>query len=103
MAASSGFGTISALGHTTPIYKNTDREVYTHHAQSPYYDSVSISSAPTGESRFQMDVVSRLAKEVRTSTTIGEIQTLRQQVASGTYVPDPMAIAARIMFLGEGR
>lgn len=28
---------------------------------------------------------------------------LRQQVASGEYTPDPMAIAARILFLGEGR
>ncbi len=50
-----------------------------------------------------MGLVSRLSQEVRTSTTTGDIAALRQQVASGTYTPDPMAIAARILFLGEGK
>ena len=50
-----------------------------------------------------MGLVSRLSQEVRTATTTGDITALRQQVASGEYVPDPMAIAARILFLGEGR
>ncbi|NCE65506.1 flagellar biosynthesis anti-sigma factor FlgM [Pseudoflavonifractor sp. 524-17] len=48
-----------------------------------------------------MDMVSRLSQEVRTATTTGDIQALRQAVASGAYKPDPMAIAARILFLGE--
>lgn len=61
------------------------------------YDSV-VLSATREDSRFHMDLVSRLSQEVRTATTTGDIQALRQQVASGQYTPDPMAIAARMMF-----
>lgn len=66
------------------------------------YDSVTVSM-PSQSSRFHMDLVSRLSQEVRTATTTGDIANLRQQVLSGTYTPDPMAIAAKILFMGEGR
>ena len=62
------------------------------------------ASAPAqGRSGFQMqmEVVSRLAREVRTATTTGDIQDLRQAVSSGEYAPDPMAIAARMLFVAE--
>lgn len=63
------------------------------------YDSFTISSAPTGEDRFQMELVSRLSHEIRTSTTTGDIQALRAQVANGTYQVDASAIAARMLHL----
>lgn len=65
------------------------------------YDSVTIS-APSQDGRF-LGLVGRLSQEVRAATTTGDIASLRQQVASQEYTPDPMAIAARILFLGEGR
>ena len=68
---------------------------------SNQYDSVTIS-APGQDSRF-LNLVGKLSQEVRAATTTGDIAALRQQVASGEYTPDPMAIAARILFLGEGR
>lgn len=49
-----------------------------------------------------MDTVSRLSKEVRTATTTGRVQELRQAVSSGTYTPDPAAIAKRMLFHLEG-
>ena len=64
------------------------------------YDSVTLS-APGQDNRF-MDLVSKLSQEVRTATTTGDIAALRQQVADHTYTPDPSAIAARILLLGEG-
>ena len=48
-----------------------------------------------------MDMVGRLSQEVRTANTTGDIQALRQQVSTGTYTPDPMAIAARMLFMVE--
>lgn len=63
------------------------------------YDSITISPAPTGEDRFQMDLVSRLSNEIRTNTTTGDIQSLREQVAAGTYQVDASAIAARMLHL----
>lgn len=71
-------------------------------AAAPNYDSITISAAPTGESRFQMELVSRLSNEIRTSTTTGDIQSLRAQVAAGTYQVDASAIAARMLHLAEG-
>ena len=70
-------------------------------ANAHHYDSITISNRPSDENRFQMDLVSRLAKEIRTSTTTGDIQALREQVASGTYQVDASAIAARMLHLVE--
>ena len=67
---------------------------------SSNYDSVTLS-APGQDNRF-MGLVSKLSQEVRTATTTGDIAALRQQVADHTYTPDPNAIAARILLLGEG-
>ena len=64
------------------------------------YDSVTLSS-PWQDNQF-MGLVSKLSQEVRTATTTGDIAALRQQVADHTYTPDPSAIAARILLLGEG-
>ena len=67
---------------------------------SSNYDSVTLSG-PGQDNRF-MGLVSKLSQEVRTATTTGDIAALRQQVADHTYTPDPGAIAARILLLGEG-
>lgn len=69
----------------------------------PNRDSTAFPPAPAGESAFQKELVSRLSKEVRTATTTGDIRALRQAVSAGTYVPDPMAIAGRILSLAGGR
>lgn len=69
---------------------------------SPVYDSSSFSTVSDSNSRFQMDMVSRLSQEVRTTTTTGRIQELRQAVSSGEYQPDPVEIAKRLLFHLEG-
>ena len=85
------------------VYQNkTGRGSKTQAPQGSKYDSVTLST-PSRDSRFHMGLVSRVSQEVRTATTTGDIADLRQQVASGEYTPDPMAIAARILFLGEGQ
>nr|WP_243152289.1 flagellar biosynthesis anti-sigma factor FlgM [Pseudoflavonifractor sp. 524-17] len=99
---SSGYGAISPIAPKKVYRAGKERGALAQTASShSKYDCVTLSSVPTGESRFHMDMVSRLSQEVRTATTTGDIQALRQAVASGAYKPDPMAIAARILFLGE--
>lgn len=102
MVTSSGSSSISSMAPSKPYFQSYERDAHAHAVQSPHYDSVTISSTPTGDSRFQRDIVSRLSKEIRTTTTTGDIQSLRQEVTSGRYTVDPMSIAARILFLGEG-
>ena len=102
MLTSSGYGAISPLGASKLYRSKTGREIRAQAVSAHNsYDSVTLST-PSEDSRFHMSLVSRLSHEVRTATTTGDIQTLRQQVASGQYAPDPMAIAARMMFLSEG-
>lgn len=106
MLTSSGYGAISSLAPAKVYRTNTERDSRTHTAAGnpahESYDSVTLS-APSQGNRFHMSLVSRLSQEVRTANTTGDIARLRQEVASGEYTPDPMAIAARILFLGEGK
>lgn len=65
------------------------------------YDSFS-RTAPRSESeQFQMELVSRITKEIRTAVTTGDIQELRSQIRKGEYDPDPAEIAARMLLMGE--
>ena len=102
MLTSSGYGAISSIGpakvYRTKAGRNDRAQVI---PGSSKYDSVTLST-PSQDSRF-LDLVSQLSREVRTATTTGDIAALRQQVADQQYTPDPMSIAARMLFLGEGR
>ena len=102
MLTSSGYGAISLVGPAKVYQAKAGRGSKAQVLQGSKYDSVTLST-PSQDSRFHMGLVSRVSQEVRTATTTGDIAALRQQVASGEYTPDPMAIAARILFLGEGR
>ena len=96
-----GYGAISPVGSAKVYQAKTGRGGKAQALQGSKYDSVTLS-APSQDSRFRMGLVSRVSQEVRTATTTGDIAALRQQVADHAYVPDPMAIAARILRLGEG-
>lgn len=101
MLTSSGSGAISPVARPKGYYSTVRRGALSQVAAEPHYDSASFSPLPEGKSAFQMNMVSRLSREVRTATTTGDIQALRQSVSAGEYVPDPMAIAGRMLFLTE--
>lgn len=102
MLTSSGYGAITPVGPRKIYRTSSAREARAHTVSGGgSYDSVTLSASGQ-DSRF-LDLVSKLSREVRTATTTGDIASLRQQVAAGTYRPDPMAIAGRILLLGEGR
>lgn len=100
MLTSTGSGAISPIGRTKGYYAAQKRGTLSQPASGPNYDSVNLS-APAGRRNFQMEVVSRLSREVRTANTTGDIQELRRRVSAGEYSPDPMAIAGRMLFLVE--
>ncbi len=106
MLTSSRYGAISPLTPSKVYEPKTERKSRVRSVSGgnahDSYDSVTLST-PSQDSRFHMELVSRMTQEVRTATTTGDIAALRAQVASGQYTPDPMAIAARMLFLGEGR
>lgn len=100
MLTSSGPNGVSSVGLSKTYYaklrQGVSEKASVSHAN---YDSATFSQVPEGKSAFQMSVVSRLANEVRTANTTRDIQELRRQVSDGSYQPDPMAIAGRMLFL----
>lgn len=93
---------ISSVARSKAYYNTAPRRgASAQQAAGHKYDSATFSPLPEGRSAFQMQTVARLSQEVRTATTTGDIQALRQSVASGEYTPDPMAIAGRMLFLTE--
>lgn len=102
MLTPSASSAITSVGPAKVYRASTERETRVRTAAEPRnYDSVTLSSASTGENRFRMELVGRLTREVRTATTTGDINALRQQVSSGRYAADPAAIARRMMLLAE--
>ena len=88
--------------YQTGLNRNTASGSAAVQENSNHYDSISISQNPEGSSRIQKDAVSRISYEIRTATTTGRIQELRQSVADGTYRPDPARIAKCMLFQLEG-
>ncbi|WP_297980693.1 hypothetical protein [uncultured Oscillibacter sp.] len=101
LTSSSRPGPVSSVAASKAYYSTLRRGASAQSAVEHKYDSATFSPLPEGRSAFQMQLVSRLSQEVRTATTTGDIQALRQSVSTGEYTPDPMAIAGRMLFLTE--
>ena len=102
MLSSSGSGAIRASYTPKAYQKGTAYRCAVNHSANSNYDSSSFSAISDQTSRFQMETVSRLSQEIRTATTTGKIQELRQSVSAGEYVPDPAEIAKRMLLISEG-
>ncbi len=70
------------------------------HGANARFDSVTITPREGSDSAFAMSLKSRLAQQVRSATTSGMVASLREQVQSGAYQPDPAAIAREILLMG---
>ena len=99
MLTSTGSGPISSIGRTKTYYPAQKWGTAAQPVPGHNYDSADFS-APAGRKSFQMEMVSRLSREVRTANTTGDIQELHR-VSAGEYRPDPMAIAGRMLLLVE--
>lgn len=100
LTSTTGSGAISPIGRTKAYYSARKRDALSQTVSGPNYDSADFS-APAARRSFQMEMVSRLSYEVRTANTTGDIQELRREVSAGEYIPDPMAIAGRMLLLAE--
>ena len=95
-------GGIQSFSVAKAYYPTVSHGSTTNATMNSHYDSSSFSAVTDSHDRFQRDLVSRLSQEVRTATTTGRIQELRQAVADGQYCPDPAEIARRILLHVEG-
>ena len=65
------------------------------------FDSVLISESGSGNEKAALDLKSRLSYEVRTATSTDMVSALREQIQNGTFTPDPMEIARKMLLMGE--
>ena len=63
------------------------------------FDSVMISEI--GGEKAALDLKSKLSYEVRTATSTDMVSSLREQIRNGTYRPDPVEIARKMLLMGE--
>ena len=95
--------TSSAVSHMTiskMIPSSAPCGTATNHVAQKY-DSACFSERSDRSDASFMNLVSRIAQDVRTATTTADIRELHQAVQSDTYMPDPCAIANRMLFFAE--
>ncbi|MCI9543648.1 flagellar biosynthesis anti-sigma factor FlgM [Acutalibacter muris] len=64
------------------------------------FDQVTLSTRE-GEDPMKMELQGKLSQEVRTATTTGTLNALRQEVQSGRYQVDARSIAKKLLLMGE--
>lgn len=65
------------------------------------FDSIMLSTSAAARGGFEAKLRSELAQEVRSTGALGNLSALREQVQSGTYRPDAMAVARQMLLLPE--
>ncbi len=95
-AVSSGYPSAAASAQST---QNTGSAAKAAGTESSF-DQVNISENLSGKSKFQRELAARLVQEVRTSTSTGVVQQLKEQMRDGSYLLDPESIASA-MLLGN--
>lgn len=103
MAAYDGIGGISSVGSLSVYTGKMRHDIAPSEINANKFDSVHISGKQRGNDTFRKECISRISQELRTSTSTSEILSLQKAVDEGTYVPDPMAIAGRMLLLYEDR
>ena len=64
------------------------------------FDSVTIRGGDGRQNAYAMELRSKISQDVRTATSSGKIAELRDQIRSGAYHIDPLAIAGKMLLLG---
>ncbi len=65
------------------------------------FDSVSIGESAAGRGAFRRELQSRLTQEVRAGATPGRLSSLSRQIQDGSYQPDALSIARRMLRMTE--
>ncbi len=92
------FGVSGAVPVYTPRHAATVNEAAKERGAVSRFDSIMLSER---QGNYAMQLTGKLTQEVRSSVTPGKLSSLREQIASGQYQPDPMSIARRMLLLPE--
>ena len=84
---------------TTPYGKKSESEPARTSGQ--HYDQVQFSSHLSEAEKRVRETAGQITRQIRTRPSRQELETLRQQVSSGTYQVDAKEIAARMLLREE--
>jgi len=84
---------------TTPYGKKNESEPARTSGQ--HYDQVQFSSHLSEAEKRVRETAGQITRQIRTRPSRQELETLRQQVSSGTYQVDAKEIAARMLLMEE--
>ena len=84
---------------TTPYGKKSESEPARTSGQ--HYDQVQFSSHLSEAEKRVRETAGQITRQIRTRPSRQELETLRQQVSSGTYQVDAKEIAARVLLMEE--
>nr|WP_326189262.1 flagellar biosynthesis anti-sigma factor FlgM [uncultured Oscillibacter sp.] len=84
---------------TTPYGKKSESEPARTSGQ--HYDQVQFSSHLSEAEKRVRETAGQITRQIRTRPSRQELETLRQQVSSGTYQVDAKEIAARMLLMEE--
>ena len=84
---------------TTPYGKKSESEPARTSGQ--HYDQVQFSSHLSETEKRVRETAGQITRQIRTRPSRQELETLRQQVSSGTYQVDAKEIAARMLLMEE--
>ena len=84
---------------TTPYGKKSESEP--ERTSGQHYDQVQFSSHLSEAEKRVRETAGQITRQIRTRPSRQELETLRQQVSSGTYQVDAKEIAARILLMEE--
>lgn len=62
-----------------------------------HFDQVNISRESSTAVQFRQECLSRLVREVRTAHTASDISRIKAEVQNGSYQPDAVEIAAKLL------
>ena len=84
---------------TTPYGKKSESEPARTSGQ--HYDQVQFSSHLSEAEKRVRETAGQITRQIRPRPSRQELETLRQQVSSGTYQVDAKEIAARMLLMEE--
>lgn len=100
---SKGSGGVYPLSFSSPYQVASRPRNLQPQASGKQFDHVNISRESSAAEQFRQECVSRLVREVRTSHTTSDIARIKAEVQNGSYQPDAIEIAAKLLLEGNNR
>lgn len=98
----SGSGGIPTLTESGRAYAGQNSApVQTRRNQTVQHFDCFTSSGQVNRNSFEMELRGKITQDVRTATSSGMIAAVREEIQSGTYQPDPVAIARKMLLIEE--